>query len=323
MQVPHLTTVALAATLLLGGASLRGQTSVQEASLDAQQARLHVRLAPGKIWRQSVRFESEVTPAEEASSLWTFRYELRLRCVERTPEGFAVAGQFVDWHLRLQKGECRYDWADGRYVYEGDLQVPSDDAQSSCRELLAAWSAGLRDAEIRFLLREDGEVTELRGLEGLHEKVAASLAAAGELPPEMELYFGEEGLKRADGALALALAVPRPLRALRAGDSWEHESAVAGLALEETSVRRTLRLHGFGRERRFRYAEIGIDPACQVLDEAGRWHPMESGARAEQEADAVRILTDSGLVYSMRAGLCFALPGDRLASFRLLSQLVD
>ncbi len=310
------------AAFALGGIPLLAQAGAQDAVYEEQETQLQVRLEPGEIWRQNVSFESEIASEDGGSSYWTFQYELRLRCIEQAPGGFVVVGQFVDWRLRLQKGSCGYDWQDGRYEFLSEQEEQDVEAQSACRDLLAAWSCGLRESEIRFLLRHDGTVAGLKGLEPLQETVSASLAQAGELPPEILLYFGEDGLDRANEALALALSVPRPIHQLSPGAKWNHRADVQGLAMGECRIRRNLVYTGLGRERRFRYAEIAIDPTYQMQDAAGQWQPVESSAKGE-ESEVVRILVDSGLLFHMTARLAFDLPDGSRATFRLSSQFGD
>jgi len=317
--------VRIASILLLfaaGGAPILAQAEVDEAVHEVQEAELAVSLETGQIWRQNVRFESVITGADGVEAVWTFDYSLRLRCLEPVPGGFSVAGQFLDWRLRLQKGACSYEWQDGRYSYFSEHVDQAEESHSACRCLLAAWSSGLRDAEIRFLLRRDGTVTGLSGLEKLHATVAESLDSAGELPAEMLAFFGQDGLKRADGALGLALSVPRPVEQVGPGSTWTQVTDVHSLAAADRQVRRTFHFAGLGRERRFRFAEIAIAPAFEVLDERGEWRLVESSAKEEQ-AEVLKILLDSGLLYQMNAELRFELPDGSRAHFRLSSQFGD
>ncbi len=303
-------------------APLPAQAGAREAVHEPEEARLAVQLKAGQIWRQNVRFESLITGSDGVGSVWTFDYGLRLRCLEPVPGGFSVAGQFVDWRLRLQKDECVYEWSDGRYSFQSEVHEQGEAAHEACRGLLAAWSSGLRQSELRFLLQVDGSVSGLTGLENLHLTVAKALNAAGDRPPEIQAFFGEDGLRRADGALGLALSVPRPVAEIAPGATWSHGTDVHGLAQREFRIRRSFLFSGLGRERRFRFAEIAIDPAYEILGEDGAWQLVESSAKKER-AEVVRILLDSGLLYQMNAAIQLSLPDGSRASFKLSSQLGD
>lgn len=310
---------------ILAGPS-RAQAEIRDAVLDeTASADLSVRLAAGDIWRQEVGFESVVTGVDGQDSFWTFDYRLRLRCVEAVPGGYSVAGQFLTWHLRLRQGDCSYEWDDGRYLYLGDQEGQEEGAREACNDLLAAWSAGLREADLRFVLGEDGRVSDLSGLGALHRKVASTLGQIDLLPPEFLLYFGEGGLARADGALALALAVPRPVERVEPGATWFEGSSVSGLAEDAIQVQRNFQFTGVGRERRFRFADIAIDPQYRLLDDQGRWTVVETAAGATEDAgcERVRILVDNGLLFEMMAELRYELPCGQVARFRLRSQLGD
>ncbi|RMH03281.1 MAG: hypothetical protein D6702_06600 [Planctomycetota bacterium] len=321
---------ALAVAVLAGAASVgpARPPADQDGAEAGRWVCLAVRLEPGRIWRQEVGFSTTVSGSDGKPALWTFDYRLRLQCRERLAEGWAVEARFIDWRLRLEKGGCGYSWQDGRFLYlgggaGGDPAAGEDEGHPSCRDLLAAWSNGLRKTVLRFRLLPDGRVEDLSGLERLHEEVADALASAEALPAEIRLFFGPEGLDRADHALALALSVPRPTGRVEPGASWEHRSDLHGLLPEPLEIRRRFRLAGLDRERRFSLALVEIDPAWDRRLPDGGWQTMPPAAEAAAEPESIEILTDCGLVYRMEAGLALDLPGDRHASFRLRSRLAD
>ncbi len=314
----------LLALLLPANAAQTGAESVPASAVPPADALdLTVRLEPGFIWRQSVRFETSVTQADGSSSEWSFDYKLRLRCADADAQGFSVEGQFIDWRLQLQNRQCRFTWSDGHFEAQNMKDGGELPASPACRRLLRAWSAGIRDSFLAFHLRPDGSVESFEGLESLHRVVHQALTdGKAELPAEIEIYFGEDGLQRADTALAMALSVPRPLRPVAPGATWEHHCTVAGLTPTVCRVRRIFELTGVGRERRYRFATATIQPRFWIEDGKGGWKTVEDD-RTPPGEHGVRILLDNGLLYSSDLALDYPMEDGSRATFHLASHFYD
>ena len=302
------------------------QVNVVEASFLPTEVDLSLRLEPGSLWRQQVQFQSELITADGKRSLWTFNYKLRFRCLDVRDGIYSVDGKFVDWMLRLETDDCRYEWHDGIFQTYGEVVPEDGEITDGCRSLLFAWSAGLRMANLRFDLDRGGNVTRLSGLDKLRMKVSRALVLLPEgIPQDLLEFFGQDGLERADCALAFGLSVPRPVGLIKPGAAWEHSCEVGGIIDGLCQVNREFRYSGTGQERRHRFALVELSPSFKTLNEKGEWVeiPVAKQPTTITNPNYLRVLIDSGLTYGMRLSLLRSDSDGRLSRFQIDSNFVE
>ncbi|MDP6941499.1 MAG: hypothetical protein QGH51_05675 [Planctomycetota bacterium] len=311
-------------TLLFLGAMPWFAFVAQATEVSTPTSQLEVQVEPGQIWRQNVQFESLVNHSDGSLSRWVFDYKIRLRCMSVTDGAFDVEGRFVDWLLRLESDHCRYEWFQGKFHLTGEKapELRSPEGQS-CRELLYAWSSGLRGTKLRFTLHPDGRITNLSGIETLHEKVQLALSGLGEeTPPALLQFFGAGGLSRADCALQFALSFPRPTGQVEQGKEWGHQCEVEGLTSEMCQVTRKFQFLHTGRDRSAEIATIAMKPDFRHRDSEGKWVPFET-VKGPQLPNRLELLLDSGLIHRMELNLKHKLPNGGWAGFVLHSKNVQ
>ena len=308
-------------TLLLFAALSWVPLPAQTAGGSVETSQLEVRVEPGQIWRQNVQFDSAVRHPDGSLSRWVFDYKLRLRCMSMTDGAFDVEGRFVDWLLRLESDHCRYEWFQGKFHLTGEKAPELGSvAGEACRDLLYAWSAGLRGAKLRFTLHPDGRITGMTGIDNLHEKVGIALSQLGdETPAALIQFFGVGGLSRADCALQFALSCPRPIGEVKPGKEWTHQCEVKGLTSKLCQVSRRFQFSGTSQDRSSEIAQIALLPDFRHKSPEGKWVSVDP-VNGPQLPNRLEILLDSGLIHRMELNLQRQLPGGGSAGFILHSK---
>jgi len=273
---------------------------------------LSIRLEPDRIWRQDLHVTTLSEVPGSPVLVWEVEAELRLRCLVREGARWRIEGAFTDWRLRLQEGETRTEWRQGRLRLEG-WPAGEETRAAACRRLLAAWSEGLRRVDLRFLVGPDGAIQELRGMEILEELVAGAVGG-GKLPPGFREAFGPAGVRRFVTVLEAAISVPRPPGPVRLGEEWSCECAAPGAEPGQV-LRRRLRFTGSFRERRHRLLRLELRP--ELVDADGRLAPAATGR------GSLELLADSGLTYRMQVELTQSLPGGGSLQMELLTRHRD
>ena len=297
---------------------------------DGEDVLLAIRLRPGYVWRESVRFSSELHTASGGHSRWTLDYKLRLRCVDETDGMYSVDAEFIDWLLRLEHGGNRYEWHEGKFRVESAVSDGPIEASARLqdneplKELLFAWSKGLRLADVRFSLHPSGRIERFHGMETLREAVSTALLDVTDaIPEEIALYFGQAGLDRADCALSFALSVPRPAEPVAVGQSWQDTRTVKGLTPGMCEVSRTFTLNGTDQERRHRFASVSIHSDVSMCMGDGELRPLKRVSDDSLPPNELRLLLNTGLPLQSQMGMAYEMLGGGMARFQLSAQFTD
>jgi len=279
-------------------------------------------LKEGQIWRQSVRIGTELELRDGRRSRLDLDLLLRLRCVE-SGASFGIEAAFIDWRMELTGGVRGFEWHGGHFRCSGNA-LPGDAESQCCKTVMKTWSEGFREMDLRFRLRPDGTLEDLRGFDAFFAGIAPALEACSDLPAGARLQLGAPGLRNLRELLILALGSPRPEKPVAVGETWPASREFQPLALPSMRLVDRFSLLGVERVGRFQVARLETRPRFLQpgTDPAAAPEPLPGKASGH-----LSLVLDSGLIWSKELEGSFSARGDGApvvaVSFRLRTALED